>query len=424
MALLQISEPGQAPNPHQRRVAVGIDLGTTHSLVAAVRHGVAECLPDAAGKVILPSVVRYLEGGGRQIGFEAQAAQGMDSQNTIASVKRFMGRGLRDIAGHERLPYSFIDHPGMLGLQTVQGEKSPVEVSADILATLRYRAEDTFNDDLYGAVITVPAYFDDAQRQATKDAAQLAGLNVLRLINEPTAAAIAYGLDNASEGVYAVYDLGGGTFDISVLLEFDLASLIQTIQQRFPQSPIWLGGHSLGGQMALLRAGAHPEGIAGVILIASGSVHLPCYSWKLRMGVRALVYLSSAARPLLGYFPGARVGFGGREASGLMRDWSHVAMTGKYRLRGSDTDYEQLMHSLKIPVLAISFAADAWSPYRAAKALLDKVPGKSSVHWHWNASDTAGVAVDHYSWIKQPALVAPSVAKYIRQKFEDFSGQA
>jgi molecular chaperone HscA len=217
MALLQISEPGQAPNPHERRVAVGIDLGTTHSLVAAVRHGVAECLPDAAGKVILPSVVRYLEGGGRQIGFEAQAAQGADSQNTIASVKRFMGRGLRDIVGYERLPYSFIDHPGMLGLKTVQGEKSPVEVSADILATLRYRAEDTFNDDLYGAVITVPAYFDDAQRQATKDAAQLAGLNVLRLINEPTAAAIAYGLDNASEGVYAVYDLGGGTFDISVL---------------------------------------------------------------------------------------------------------------------------------------------------------------------------------------------------------------
>ena len=212
-------------------------------------------------------------------------------------------------------------------------------------------------------------------------------------------------------------------FGYRQLVEFDLASLIQTIQQRFPQSPIWLGGHSLGGQMALLRAGAHPEGISGVILIASGSVHLPCYSWKLRMGVRALVYLSSAARPLLGYFPGARVGFGGREASGLMRDWSYLAMTGKYRLRGSDTDYEQLMRSLKIPVLAISFAADAWSPYRAAKALLDKVPGKSSVHWHWGASDTAGVAVDHYSWIKQPALVAPSVAKYIRQKSEEFSVQ-
>jgi molecular chaperone HscA len=217
MALLQISEPGQSPNPHQRRVAVGIDLGTTHSLVAAVRHGVAECLPDAQGRVILPSVVRYQSGGARQIGFDAQEALALDPENTIASVKRFMGRSLADVAGHDKLPYHFVDHPGMLGLQTVQGEKSPVEVSADILATLRYRAEDTFNDDLFGAVITVPAYFDDAQRQATKDAAQLAGLNVLRLINEPTAAAIAYGLDNASEGVYAIYDLGGGTFDISIL---------------------------------------------------------------------------------------------------------------------------------------------------------------------------------------------------------------
>jgi len=217
MALLQISEPGQTPNPHQRRIAVGIDLGTTHSLVASVRHGVAECLPDAQGRVILPSIVRYLEGGGRQIGFEAQAASAHDPENTIASVKRFMGRSVNDVIGREKLPYRFVDHPGMLGLRTVQGEKSPVEVSADILATLRYRAEDTFNDDLYGAVITVPAYFDDAQRQATKDAAKLAGLNVLRLINEPTAAAIAYGLDNASEGVYAIYDLGGGTFDISIL---------------------------------------------------------------------------------------------------------------------------------------------------------------------------------------------------------------
>ncbi len=217
MALLQISEPGHSPNPHQRRVAVGIDLGTTHSLVAAVRHGVAECLPDAQGRVIVPSVVRYQSGGGRQIGFEAQASQAQDPENTIASVKRFMGRGLSDVAGHDKLPYRFVDHPGMLGLQTVQGEKSPVEVSADILATLRYRAEDTFGDDLFGAVITVPAYFDDAQRQATKDAAQLAGLHVLRLINEPTAAAIAYGLDNASEGVYAIFDLGGGTFDISIL---------------------------------------------------------------------------------------------------------------------------------------------------------------------------------------------------------------
>ena len=217
MALLQISEPGQSPDPHQRRIAVGIDLGTTHSLVAAVRNGVAECLQDEQQRVILPSVVRYLPGQQRQIGFDAQAAQADDPGNTIASVKRFMGRGLNDIAHRDKLPYDFVDQPGMVALRTVQGEKSPVEVSADILATLRFRAEDTFADDIFGAVITVPAYFDDAQRQATKDAAKLAGLNVLRLINEPTAAAIAYGLDNASEGIYAVYDLGGGTFDISIL---------------------------------------------------------------------------------------------------------------------------------------------------------------------------------------------------------------
>ena len=217
MALLQISEPGQAPDPHQRRIAVGIDLGTTHSLVAAVRHGVAECLPDAQGRVILPSVVRYLEGGARQVGHDAVAAQALDPQNTLASVKRFMGRGLSDIANRDQLPYRFVDQPGMVSLETRAGIKSPVEISAEILATLRYRAEDSFDDDLYGVVLTVPAYFDDAQRQATKDAAQLAGLNVLRLINEPTAAAIAYGLDNASEGVYAIYDLGGGTFDISIL---------------------------------------------------------------------------------------------------------------------------------------------------------------------------------------------------------------
>ncbi len=218
MALLQISEPGQSPDPHQRRIAVGIDLGTTHSLVASVRSGVAECLPDDDGRVILPSVVRFLPGQGRQIGFEAVQSAASDPGNTIASVKRFMGRGLNDIVDRSKLPYEFsASEQGMLSIQTVQGPKSPVEVSAEILATLRYRAEDTFNDDLYGAVITVPAYFDDAQRQATKDAAQLAGLNVLRLINEPTAAAIAYGLDNASEGVYAVFDLGGGTFDISVL---------------------------------------------------------------------------------------------------------------------------------------------------------------------------------------------------------------
>ena len=217
MALLQISEPGASPNPHQRRIAVGIDLGTTHSLVASVRNGVAECLPDGQGRAILPSVVRYLDAQRRQIGFDALENQVNDPGNTIASVKRLMGRGLVDVAHSEKLPYALVDEPGMVKVRTIAGDKSPVEVSGEILATLRFRAEDTFNDDIFGAVITVPAYFDDAQRQATKDAAQLAGLNVLRLINEPTAAAIAYGLDNASEGVYAVYDLGGGTFDISIL---------------------------------------------------------------------------------------------------------------------------------------------------------------------------------------------------------------
>ncbi|MGE8201191.1 Fe-S protein assembly chaperone HscA [Variovorax sp. 2RAF20] len=218
MALLQISEPGQAPDPHQRRIAVGIDLGTTHSLVAAVRNGVAECLPDDKGRVLLPSAVRYLEGDRRQIGFDAAAARAQDPANTITSVKRLMGRGLADIANRDAMSYRIGgDDGGMVKVHTSAGEKSPVEISAEILATLRFRAEDTFDDELYGAVITVPAYFDEGQRQATKDAAQLAGLNVLRLISEPTAAAIAYGLDNASEGVYAVYDLGGGTFDISIL---------------------------------------------------------------------------------------------------------------------------------------------------------------------------------------------------------------
>ena len=217
MALLQISEPGGAPDPHQRRIAIGIDLGTTHSLVAAVRHGVAECLPDASGRAILPSAVRYLSDGKRQIGAAALSEAAVDPRNTLVSVKRFMGRGLADIEHPERLPYEFVDAPGMVRMQTVAGIKSPVEVSAEILATLRFRAEDTFDDDVFGAVVTVPAYFDDAQRQATKDAAQLAGLNVLRLISEPTAAAIAYGLENGSEGLYAVYDLGGGTFDISLL---------------------------------------------------------------------------------------------------------------------------------------------------------------------------------------------------------------
>jgi molecular chaperone HscA len=218
MALLQISEPGQSPDPHTRRIAVGIDLGTTHSLVAAVRHGVAECLPDARGRAILPSAVRYLDGGRRAIGTDALAAQADDPLNTVVSVKRLMGRALADVAGHAKLPYRFVDKPGMVAIDTRDGVKTPVEVSAEILAALRQRAQDSFDsEELFGAVITVPAYFDDAQRQATKDAAKLAGLNVLRLINEPTAAAVAYGLDNASEGLYAVFDLGGGTFDISLL---------------------------------------------------------------------------------------------------------------------------------------------------------------------------------------------------------------
>jgi molecular chaperone HscA len=217
MALLQISEPGMSTAPHQHRLAVGIDLGTTNSLVATVRNSIPEVLNDEDGRALLPSVVRYLPNGHANIGYKAQAAQTTDPKNTIVSVKRFMGRGLADIAYAENLPYDFQDTPGMVQLKTVAGVKSPVEVSAQILATLRQRAEDSLGDDLVGAVITVPAYFDDAQRQATKDAAQLAGLNVLRLLSEPTAAAIAYGLDNGSEGIYAVYDLGGGTFDISIL---------------------------------------------------------------------------------------------------------------------------------------------------------------------------------------------------------------
>ncbi|HLX03717.1 MAG TPA: Fe-S protein assembly chaperone HscA [Trinickia sp.] len=217
MALLQISEPGMAPAPHQRRLAVGIDLGTTNSLVAAVRSSIPEVLPDEHGNLLLPSVVRYLEKGGRRIGHAAKAEAASDPRNTIVSVKRFMGRGKEEVEGHENAPYDFVDAPGMVQIRTIDGVKSPVEVSAEILATLRQRAEDSLGDELVGAVITVPAYFDEAQRQATKDAARLAGLNVLRLLNEPTAAAIAYGLDNAAEGLYAVYDLGGGTFDLSIL---------------------------------------------------------------------------------------------------------------------------------------------------------------------------------------------------------------
>ena len=208
-----------APAPHQRRLAVGIDLGTTNSLVASVRNSVAEVLADEDGELLLPSVVRYLERGQTQIGAKALVARAEDPLNTVVSVKRLMGRGLADVKRlyGDALPYEFVDTPGMVQIKTRAGTKSPVEVSAEVLATLRQRAEDSLGDELVGAVITVPAYFDDAQRQATKDAAQLAGINVLRLLNEPTAAALAYGLDNGAEGIYAVYDLGGGTFDISIL---------------------------------------------------------------------------------------------------------------------------------------------------------------------------------------------------------------
>jgi molecular chaperone HscA len=217
MALLQIAEPGESAAPHEHRLAVGIDLGTTNSLVATVRSGMSVVLNDERGRPLLPSIVRYLASGDIEVGFGAQAHQASDPRNTIVSAKRFMGRGRKDIAHIEMLPYDFIDAEGMVKLKTAQGVKSPVEVSAEVLKALRARAEASLGGELTGVVITVPAYFDDAQRQATKDAARLAGLNVLRLLNEPTAAAIAYGLDNGAEGVFAVFDLGGGTFDISIL---------------------------------------------------------------------------------------------------------------------------------------------------------------------------------------------------------------
>ncbi|MCL2524102.1 MAG: Fe-S protein assembly chaperone HscA [Betaproteobacteria bacterium] len=217
MALFQIAEPGESAAPHEHKLAIGIDLGTTNSLVATVRSGLAVCLNDEQGRPLLPSVVRYHADASVEVGYAAQVNQAVDPRHTIVSVKRFMGRGLKDIAHVEAMPYDFVETPGMVKLRTHAGVKTPVEISAEILKSLKSRAEAALGGDLLGAVITIPAYFDDAQRQATKDAARLAGLNVLRLLNEPTAAAIAYGLDNAAEGVYAVYDLGGGTFDISIL---------------------------------------------------------------------------------------------------------------------------------------------------------------------------------------------------------------
>jgi molecular chaperone HscA len=217
MALLQIAEPGQAAAPHQHRLAAGIDLGTTNSLIATVQSAQLRAIGDADGSTLLPSVVRYAEDGSVVVGASALARQAEDPLNTIASVKRLMGRGLADVLKAGAPTYRLVDRPGMVGLETVAGTHTPVEVSAEILRTLRQRAEAALGGELTGVVITVPAYFDDAQRQATKDAARLAGLNVLRLLNEPTAAAIAYGLDHAAEGVFAIYDLGGGTFDISIL---------------------------------------------------------------------------------------------------------------------------------------------------------------------------------------------------------------
>lgn len=199
------------------------------------------------------------------------------------------------------------------------------------------------------------------------------------------------------------------------LIEIDLPALIEAVRQRLPHAPIWLGGHSLGGQLSLLRAAAHPQGIAGVALIASGSVHLPCFDRKLRLAIRSLVMLSRILCPLLGYFPGSRFRFGGREAAGLMHDWSHLAVTGKYLIKGSSIDYEKALHSMQLPVLALTFSGDRWSPELSGKALVGKLPKKTALHWHWNPADTEGQLVDHYSWIKQPHLVAPAVARHIRQ---------
>lgn len=219
MALLQIAEPGQSAAPHERKLAVGIDLGTTNSLVATVRSGEVQTLPDAQGDHLLPSVVRYMADQPALVGRQALQGAALDPFNTIASVKRLMGRGVEDVLSFgEELPYRFSPgEGGMPYIETAAGPRSPVQVSADILAALRQRAEQSLDGELEGAVITVPAYFDDAQRQATKDAARIAGIKVLRLLNEPTAAAVAYGLDEGEEGVIAVYDLGGGTFDISIL---------------------------------------------------------------------------------------------------------------------------------------------------------------------------------------------------------------
>lgn len=217
MALFQIAEPGLSAAPHEHRLAVGIDLGTTNSLAATVKSGEPVVLADEAGRQLLPSVVRYLKDGSVETGWDTLAHAESDPRNTVYSAKRLLARGRSELKTLPVLPYEIVDAPGGVAIRTVQGDKSPVEVSAEILKTLAKRAETQLGGELTGAVITVPAYFDDAQRQATKDAARLANLSVLRLLNEPTAAALAYGLDNGAEGVYLVYDLGGGTFDVSLL---------------------------------------------------------------------------------------------------------------------------------------------------------------------------------------------------------------
>lgn len=229
MALLQISEPNQSPDPHQRRIAIGIDLGTTNSLVASFINGSAVCLENEKQQTSIPSVVRYLENGKIETGIVAKNNQALDPANTISSVKRLIGRTLSDLPNQHMMPYRFGSHENIIEIQTCQGKKNPIEISAEILKTLKKQAENVLGNEIVGAVITVPAYFDDAQRQATKDAATMAGIHVLRLLNEPTAAAIAYGLDNNSEGVFAVYDLGGGTFDVSILrLERGLFRVLAT----------------------------------------------------------------------------------------------------------------------------------------------------------------------------------------------------
>ncbi|HNV60109.1 MAG TPA: alpha/beta fold hydrolase [Rhodoferax sp.] len=218
------------------------------------------------------------------------------------------------------------------------------------------------------------------------------------------------GIDSSSVRACRTSDFG-----YRHLLEIDIPALIATVRQKLPDAPIWLGGHSLGGQMALTSAAGNPGPVSGVILIASGSVHLPCYQGKLRWGVRLLASLSSIAGPVLGYFPGRRIGFGGREAAGLMHDWSHVAWTGEYRPAGSQLDYERLFQALDLPVLAITFDADKWAPAAATHALLSKVSKRKPIHRHLSAAETQGIAVDHYSWIKKPSFIAPAVAKFIRK---------